>query len=110
MPNKQETHMRGTVVSVVLGLLGSALGGMLMVAGPQAAPDNQGPVTSLGVFLLVVGGLAFSIAILVELFSIRPALHSVQTALSLLLKPPPAALQPPNPPSSNIFNAPKQGA
>jgi|SRR5208337_4227062 len=89
MPTKQEEdHTRGSVISVVIGLAASALGGMLIAAAPSAPPDDQPVLSGLGVFLLVIGAPMFFIAILVELFSIGTHVRSIaklnQATLSLL--------------------------
>ena len=96
MPPKEETHMRGTVISVVIGLAACALGGMLSAASSSAS-DNRQLLASCGMFLLVIGGLMFGIAVLVELFSIRPALAKHE-ALSLLLESRAASHRPPEMP------------
>src|SRR5208337_2066392 len=78
MPTKQEEdHTRGSVISVVIGLAASALGGMLIAAAPSAPPDDQPVLSGLGVFLLVIGAPMFFIAILVELFSIGTHVLSI---------------------------------
>jgi hypothetical protein len=84
--HQQEDHMRGTVISVVIGLGASALGGMLIAAVSSAPPDDQPVLSGLGIFLLVIGAPMFFIAILVELFAIRPAIAKSHDATLLLLK------------------------
>jgi predicted lipid-binding transport protein (Tim44 family) len=43
----------------------------------SVASDNQQLLSGLGLMLLVVGGLMFGLGVLVELFSIRPALRQL---------------------------------
>jgi ABC-type Fe3+ transport system permease subunit len=87
MPNQEESGLRGTATSVILGLLAGALGGMCSAAASSAS-DNRQLLSGLGMFLLVIGGLMFGIGVLVELFSIRPALAKMNQALASLYKDP----------------------
>jgi hypothetical protein len=95
MPDQEETGLRGTVISVVLGLFACVLGGMCSRAASSAS-DNRDLLSGLGMFLLVIGALMFGVGILLELFSIRPALAKVDKALASLYKehPPHADTRP----------------
>ena len=73
---------RGTVWCVVIGLGACCLGGLLARAN-FVSPDAA-EIGALGSFLLVIGGLLFGISVLVELFSIRPALARIDRRLSSL--------------------------
>ena len=72
--NRQEEHTRGTVISIIIGLGASALGGVLIAAASSAPTDDRSVLYGLGTFLLVIGGPMFGIGVLVELFAIRPAI------------------------------------
>jgi hypothetical protein len=106
--NQEERHTRGTIISVVFGLLACVLGGMLMAAVSSAPPDDQSVLSGLGIFLLVVGAGMFSIAVLVELFSIGTSVRSIaksnREVLSLL-----RATSSPNEISQAVGTAPGAG-
>jgi ABC-type uncharacterized transport system permease subunit len=101
MPDqKEDVHMRGTTIALVIGLGASALGGMLTAAASistEGSP-NQPVASGLGIFLLAVGLPMFFIAVLVELFStgtsVRSIAKSSDAALSLLKS---QSVQPANP-------------
>jgi len=67
-----------------------AIGGILLVAGGVIAQSesmySEGHATSptyFGVFFAIVGGILFSIAILVELFSIGSCVRRIEARLKL---------------------------
>lgn len=71
--------VRGTVICLVLGILGICLGGLMYFAGgepPQGSGLEQ-PVRVLGQMALFIGIPLFVGALLVEFFSLRPELRSI---------------------------------
>jgi hypothetical protein len=77
-----EEKTRGTTWCAAIGLAACTLGGMLLAAGGQAPPDRL--LSNTGIFLLVFGVPMFGLSVLIELFSIRPALARLDQKLSLL--------------------------
>jgi RsiW-degrading membrane proteinase PrsW (M82 family) len=89
MPDqKEDVHMRGNIIALVVGVSACALGGMLFGIASSMSPSDQPVPQVLGNFLLVIGAPIFFISVLVELFSIGTSVRSIakssDAALSLL--------------------------